>query len=51
MKPYTNVMTSELRSLRTYEFITKISTRLLTVRSSEVDGALTMLNVELFSLG
>ena len=51
MKHYTGVMKSGLRSLHTYEFITKIGTCLLTVRNSEVDGALTTLNVELFSLG
>jgi len=50
MKPDTDIMTSGLRSLHTYEFTTKFSTRLLTVRNSEVDGALTAHNVELFSL-
>lgn len=51
MKPDTDVMTSVLRILHTYEFTTKNSIRLLTVRNSEVDGALTTLNVELFNLG
>jgi len=51
MKPDMDVMTSGLRSLHTYEFTTKSSTYLLTVRNSEVDGALTTLNVELFNLG
>ena len=45
MKPDRDVMTSGLRSLHTYEFTTKISTHLLTVRNSEVDGALAAHNV------